>query len=135
MNKIFGDEFKDEIRNLKKLERKLADCKIGIEEVIHVIDNKDVLIKTKPSLMQALKAVISLSNTVESLLGNIKSFEKAYSNMSSWVKAKVAKKAEFVAEVKNIRRVRVGAEKLIKEYNYILKKLGVKYREEILKRD
>jgi len=135
MNKIFGDEFKDEIRNLKRLERKLAECKVSIEEVIYVIENKDVLINTKPSLMQALKAVISLSNTVESLLGNIKSFEKAYSNMSSWVKVKVEKKAQFLADVKRIRKVRVGAEKLIKEYNFILKKLGVKYREEILKRD
>ena len=41
MSKIFGDEFKSEIRNLKKLDTNLLKCKTKIEEVIYIIENKE----------------------------------------------------------------------------------------------
>ena len=135
MSKIFGDEFKDEIRNLKKLDKNLTECKANIEEVIYVIQNRKGFINSKPSLTEALQAVLSLSTTVEKLLENIQDFEKTYDNASGWVRKRINNKASFIIDLNRIRKVRSGAEKLIKEYNVVLKELGAKYRQEVLKRD
>ena len=110
MSKIFGDEHKEEIRNLRKLDISLLNCKANIEEVIYVIENKNSFSKANLSLKEALRSIISLSNTVEKLLESIDDFQNKYDNMSGWLKPR-----------------------LIKEYNNILKQLGKRYREEVLK--
>lgn len=134
MSKIFGDEFKSEIRNLKKLDTNLLKCKAKIEEVIYIIENKDRFKDKEPTLKEALQAVISLSTTVENLLDTIKDFEKTYDKMSPWVKKKVENNNQFRKDLNRVRKVRIGADKLVKEYNTILKQLGNRYRTEVLKR-
>jgi len=133
MSKIFGDEHKEEIRNLRKLDSSLLNCKANIEEVIYVIENKNSFSKANLSLKEALRSIISLSNTVEKLLESIDDFQNKYDNMSGWLKRRLHQKKEYVIDFNRIKKVRVGAEKLIKEYNNILKQLGKRYREEVLK--
>ena len=133
MSKIFGDEHKEEIRNLRKLDISLLNCKANIEEVIYVIENKNSFSKANLSLKEALRSIISLSNTVEKLLESIDDFQNKYDNMSGWLKRRLHQKKEYVIDFNRIKKVRVGAEKLIKEYNNILKQLGKRYREEVLK--
>ena len=133
MSKIFGDEHKEEIRNLRKLDSSLLNCKANIEEVIYVIENKNSFSKTNLSLKEALRSIISLSSTVEKLLESIDDFQNKYDNMSGWLKSRLHQKKEYAIDFNRIKKVRVGAEKLIKEYNNILKQLGKRYREEVLK--
>ena len=133
MSKIFGDEHKEEIRNLRKLDSSLLNCKANIEEVIYVIENKNSFSKTNLSLKEALRSIISLSSTVEKLLESIDDFQNKYANMSGWLKRRLHQKKESAIDFNRIKKVRVGAEKLIKEYNNILKQLGKRYREEVLK--
>ena len=133
MSKIFGDEHKEEIRNLRKLDSSLLNCKANIEEVIYVIENKNSFSKTNLSLKEALRSIISLSNTVEKLLESIDDFQNKYNDMSGWLKRRLHQKKDYVIDFNRIKKVRVGAEKLIKEYNNILKQLGKRYREEVLK--
>ena len=133
MSKIFGDEHKEEIRNLRKLDISLLNCKANIEEVIYVIENKNSFSKANLSLKEALRSIISLSNTVEKLLESIDDFQNKYDNMSGWLKRRLHQKKDYVIDFNRIKKVRVGAEKLIKEYNNILKQLGKRYREEVLK--
>ena len=133
MSKIFGDEHKEEIRNLRKLDSSLLNCKTNIEEVIYVIENKNSFSKANLSLKEALRSIISLSNTVEKLLESIDDFQNKYDNMSGWLKRRLHQKKEYVIDFNRIKKVRVGAEKLIKEYNKILKQLGKRYREEVLR--
>ena len=54
--------------------------------------------------------------------------------MSPWVKKKVENNNKFKKDLNRVRKVRLGADKLIKEYNIILKQLGNRYRAEVLKR-
>tara|TARA_R100000315_G_C5194908_1_gene114007 strand:- start:457 stop:864 length:408 start_codon:yes stop_codon:yes gene_type:complete len=133
MSKIFGDEHKEEIRNLRKLDISLLNCKANIEEVIYVIENKNSFSKANLSLKEALRSIISLSNTVEKLLESIDDFQNKYNDMSGWLKRRLHQKKDYVIDFNRIKKVRVGAEKLIKEYNNILKQLGKRYREEVLK--
>ena len=133
MSKIFGDEHKEEIRNLRKLDSSLLNCKANIEEDIYVIENKNSFSKTNLSLKEALRSIISLSSTVEKLLESIDDFQNKYDNMSGWLKRRLHQKKEYAIDFNRIKKVRVGAEKLIKEYNNILKQLGKRYREEVLK--
>ena len=85
--------------------------------------------KTNYNLTNCIK-----TNWISSQGVYIKDFEKTYDKMSPWVKKKVENNNKFRKDLNRVRKVRLGADKLIKEYNIILKQLGNRYRAEILKR-
>jgi len=130
MNKIYGDEFKYEIRKLKRLDKKILECKAHTERIRYECNTNPALNSDSVSLVDAIKSLLKLSKKVCLLQDTLQEYDDVHGKIDSWVIEKLMKNKIDVEDFKRIASLRKGAEKLTETYSRTLRKFGKKLREE-----
>jgi len=128
MNKIFGDEFKSEIRKLKRLDKKILECKAHSIRIRHICKNDNRLNSMAVTIEDSIRSLLMLSKNINKLQDLISECETLYNKMDDDVLSVLHKNESDVYNFKHIQRLRIGAEHLsniysnaLKDFNKILK--------------
>ena len=121
MNKIFGDEFKSEIKKLKLLDKKILQCKAQSIRIKHIckqgMDNKSTLV----TLTDAIYSLRMLSKRIKELQNLITECEELHNSTDNNILKILYKNDDDVYNFKYIQRLRIGAEYLSDNYDSALK--------------
>ena len=128
MNKIFGDEFKSEIKKLKRLDKKILECKAQSIRVRHICKSDKRLNDAMVTIENAIGSLLTLSKSVNTLQDLIGECEVIYNNMDSNVIKLLNKNKDDVYNFKKIMRLRIGAEYLSDMYSETLRELGTQLK-------
>tara|TARA_R100000315_G_scaffold51627_1_gene25443 strand:+ start:295 stop:696 length:402 start_codon:yes stop_codon:yes gene_type:complete len=121
MTKIFGDEFKREISNLKRLDKKILECKAQSMRIRHLCKTDKTLNDTAVTIEDAIRSLLMLSKNVNRLQDLINECEISYNKLDSDVINRLHKNESDVYNFKKIQRLRIGAENLSEIYSKSLK--------------
>ena len=130
MSKIYGDEFKYEIRKLKRLDKKILECKAHAERIRYECETNPALNNSSITIIEARSSLLNLSKKVVMLQDTLEDFDKTYESIDSWVIKKLMKNEVDKYDFKRISKLRIGAERLTNMYSDTLKKFGKKLRDQ-----
>tara|TARA_R100001530_G_scaffold118092_1_gene85243 strand:- start:116 stop:517 length:402 start_codon:yes stop_codon:yes gene_type:complete len=129
MSKIYGDEFKYEIRKLKRLDKKILECKAHAERIRYECETNPALDNDSVTLIEAIRSLLNLSKKVVILQDTLEEYDKTYESIDNWVIKKLMKNKVDKDDFKRIYNLRTGAERLTNMYSDTLKKFGKKLRD------
>ena len=121
MTKIFGDEFKREIKRLKKLDDKILKCKAQSLRIKHLCKTDSKLNDTTITIKDAIRSLLMLSKNINVLKDLIVECEISYNKLDDDVLKLLHKNEQDIYSFKRIQRLRVGAEYLSDTYSESLK--------------
>ena len=121
MSKIFGDEFKREIKRLKKLDDKILKCKAQSLRIKHLCKTDSKLNDTAITIKDAIRSLLMLSKNINVLKDLIVECEISYNKLDDDVLKLLHKNEQDIYSFKRIQRLRVGAEYLSDTYSESLK--------------
>ena len=130
MSKIYGDEFKKEIRELKALDRKILKCKAKAEEIRYECENNIAFNKVSITIQEAIRSLLSLSKKVIMLRDILSEYDKSLENLPRWITKELYSNQQDVDNFKRIESLREGANKLTKSYSDTLKIFGKRLRDQ-----
>ena len=121
MSKIFGDEFKLEIRKLKRLDKKILKCKAQSLRIRHICKNDSRLNSMSVTIEDGIRSLLILSKNINKLQDLIGECEKEYNKMDDDVLRILHKNESDIYNFKHIQKLRIGAEHLSNLYSDTLK--------------
>ena len=83
MSKIYGDEFKLEISRLKRLDKKILECKAHTERIRYECNNNKAFESDNVTLKENIRSLLQLSRKVIDLKDSLTDYDKTYSNIST----------------------------------------------------
>ena len=131
MSKIFGDEFNVEIAKLKRLDKKISECKAHSEHIRYVCDTNPALNSVGVTIKDAIRSLLLLSKRVDVLRSSLGEFDMMYKKIDNDIVERLIKNSLDRENFKRIVRLRKGAEELTETYSKTLKQFGKYFREEI----
>ena len=130
MSKIYGDEFKLEISRLKRLDKKILECKAHTERIRYECNTNKAFESDNVTLKEAIRSLLQLSRKVIDLKDSLTDYENTYSKISKPIIKRLLKNKIDREDFKRMASLREGAERLTKNYSKTLRKFGKKLREE-----
>jgi len=131
MSKIFGDEFNAEIAKLKRLDRKILECKAHSEHIRYVCDTNPALNSVGVTIKDAIRSLLLLSKRVDVLRSSLGEFDMMYKKIDNDIVERLTKNSLDRENFKRIILLRKGAEELTETYSKTLKQFGKYFRDEI----
>tara|TARA_Y100001951_G_C11267525_1_gene256570 strand:- start:101 stop:499 length:399 start_codon:yes stop_codon:yes gene_type:complete len=131
MSKIFGDEFNVEIAKLKRLDRKILECKAHSEHIRYVCNTNPALNSIGVTIKDAIRSLLLLSKRVDVLRASLSEYDTMYKKIDSDIVERLTKNALDRENFKRIILLRKGAEELTETYSKTLKQFGKYFRDEI----
>tara|TARA_R100000458_G_C8102866_1_gene128848 strand:+ start:157 stop:558 length:402 start_codon:yes stop_codon:yes gene_type:complete len=130
MSKIYGDEFKLEISRLKRLDKKILECKAHTERIRYECNTNKAFENDNVTLKEAIHSLLQLSRKVIDLKDSLTDYENTYSKISNPIIKRLLKNKTDREDFKRMASLRKGAERLTESYSKTLRKFGKKLREE-----
>ena len=131
MSKIFGDEFNVEIAKLKRLDKKILECKAHSEHIRYVCNTNPALNSIGVTIKDAIRSLLLLSKRVDVLRASLSEYDTMYKKIDSDIVERLTKNALDRENFKRIILLRKGAEELTETYSKTLKQFGKYFRDEI----
>ena len=131
MSKIFGDEFNAEIAKLKRLDKKILECKAHSEHIRYVCNTNPALNSIGVTIKDAIRSLLLLSKRVDVLRASLSDYDTMYKKIDSDIVERLTKNALDRENFKRIILLRKGAEELTETYSKTLKQFGKYFRDEI----
>ena len=131
MSKIFGDEFNAEIAKLKRLDKKILECKAHSEHIRYVCNTNPALNSIGVTIKDAIRSLLLLSKRVDVLRASLSEYDTMYKKIDSDIVERLTKNALDRENFNRIILLRRGAEELAETYSKTLRQFGRYFREEI----
>lgn len=130
MSKIYGDEFQKEIQKLRRLDKKILECKAHTERIRYECNNNKALNSTNVTLKEGIRSLLELSRKVIALQDSLGDYEILYKKIDKSVMKRLMSNEMDREDFDRMASLRKGAERLTKNYSKTLTKFGKKLREE-----
>ena len=127
---IYGDQFKEEIRKLKKLDKRILNCKAQAERIRYICKTDPTLNGIDTTLHKSIRTLLKLSKNLNNLTDALSDYESLRNTMDSWILNLVSRNEDDKNNFERMRKLRNGAEKLTKTYNETMSTFAKAYREE-----
>ena len=127
---IYGDEFKEEIRKLKELDKRILKCKAQTERIRYICKTDPALNGIDTTLHESIRTLLKLSKNLNNLTDALSDYESLRNTMDSWILNLVSRNEDDKNNFERMRKLRNGAEKLTKTYNETMSTFAKAYREE-----
>ena len=131
MSKIFGDEFNAEIAKLKRLDKKILECKAHSEHIRYVCKTNPALNSVGVKIKDAIRSLLLLSKRVDVLRASLSEYDTMYKKIDSDIIERLTSNSIDRENFNRIILLRKGAEELAETYSKTLKQFGKYFREEI----
>ena len=131
MSKIFGDEFNAEIAKLKRLDKKILECKAHSEHIRYVCKTNPALNSVGVTIKDAIRSLLLLSKRVDVLRTSLGEYDTMYKKIDSDIVERLTSNSIDRENFNRIILLRKGAEELAETYSKTLKQFGKYFREEI----
>ena len=127
---IYGDEFKEEIRKLKELDKRILKCKAQTERIRYICKTDPALNGIDTTLHRSMRTLLKLSKNLGNLTDALSDYEELRDTVGSWVLSLVGSNEDDKNNFKRMKKLRSGAEKLTKTYDETIRMFSKAYREE-----
>jgi hypothetical protein len=127
---IYGDEFKEEIRKLKKLDERILKCKAQAERIRYICKTDPALNGIDTTLHESIRTLLKLSKNLNNLTDALSDYEELRDTVGSWVLSLVGSNKDDKSNFERMKKLRSGAEKLTKTYDETISMFAKAYREE-----
>ena len=127
---IYGDEFKEEIRKLKELDKRILKCKAQTERIRYICKTDSALNGIDTTLHDSIRTLLKLSKNLGNLTDALSDYEELRDTVGSWVLSLVGSNKDDKNNFKRMKKLRSGAEKLTKTYDETIRMFSKAYREE-----
>ena len=127
---IYGDEFKEEIRKLKELDKRILKCKAQTERIRYICKPASALTGIDTPLHRSMRTLLNLSKNLGNLTDALSDYEELRDTVGSWVLSLVGSNEDDKNNFERMKRLRSGAEKLTKTYDETIRMFAKAYREE-----
>ena len=131
MSKIFGDEFNAEIAKLKRLDKKILECKAHSEHIRYVCNTNPALNNVGVTIKDAIRSLLLLSKRVDVLRTSLGEYDTMYKKIDSDIIERLTSNSLDRENFNRIILLRRGAEELAETYSKTLRQFGRYFREEI----
>ena len=127
---IYGDEFKEEIRKLKELDKRILKCKAQTERIRYICKTDSALNCIDTTLHRSMRTLLSLSKNLGILTDTLSEYEELRDTVGSWVINALNKNRDDKSNFERMKKLRSSAEELTKTYDETIRMFAKAYREE-----
>jgi hypothetical protein len=127
---IYGDEFNEEIRKLKELDKKILKCKGRAEKIRHICKTDPTLNGIDVSIKKSIRVLLHLSKSLIQLTDAVNDYESLRNNTDDWILTFLGSNKKDKENFKKMKSLRSGAEKLTKTYDETIRMFAKQYRKE-----
>jgi len=127
---IYGDEFKEEIRKLKELDKKILRCKGRAEKIRHICKTDPTLNGLDISIKKFIRVLLNLSKSLIQLTDAVDDYESTRDDTDDWILTLLNNNENDKKNFKKMKSLRSGAEKLTKTYDETIRMFAKQYRKE-----
>ena len=127
---IYGDEFKEEIRKLKELDKRILKCKAQTERIRYICKTDPALNGIDTTLHESMRTLLKLSKNLVNLTDALSDYEELRDKVGSWVLSLVGSNKDDKNNFERMKKLRSSAEELTKTYDETIRMFAKAYREE-----
>ena len=127
---IYGDEFKEEIRKLKELDKKILRCKGRAEKIRHICKTDPTLNGIAVAIKKSIRVLLNLSKSLIQLTDAVDDYDSTRDDTDDWILTFLNNNENDKKNFKKMKSLRSGAEKLTKTYDETIRMFAKQYRKE-----
>ena len=127
---IYGDLFKEEIRKLKELDKKILRCNGRAENIRYICKTDPTLNGIDVSIKKSIRVLLNLSKSLIELSDAINDYESLRNDTDNWILDFLGNNKRDKENFQKMKSLRSGAEKLTKTYDKTIRKFAKEYRKE-----
>ena len=127
---IYGDEFKEEIRKLKELDKKILRCKGRAEKIRHICKTDTTLNGIDVSIKKSIRVLLNLSKSLIQLTDAVDDYDSTRDDTEGWILTFLNRNENDKKNFEKMESLRTGAEKLTETYDETIRMFAKQYRKE-----